>query len=127
MKKISALAFALILLLTTMTAIAKDNLVVHCSDTPAKCQQLVNALSTKYIVRLVNTAPQSNSPANTAAPNMVTTIQCPICRNPIPIDTTELIQGKAFSCAICRAVISLAPESTTSAREAYKKFQSLKK
>ncbi|ACS81219.1 hypothetical protein [Maridesulfovibrio salexigens] len=122
MKRISALAFALILLLAT-TAIAKENLVVHCSDTPAKCQQLANALSTKYNVKLVNTAPQANSPA----PNMVTTIQCPVCRNPVPIDTTELIQGKAFSCAICRAVISLAPESTSSARKAYEKFQSLKK
>ena len=127
MKKISTMAFALILILTTMTAIAKENIVVHCSDTPAKCQQLANALSAKYNVRLVNTAPQANSQGNTVSSNMVTTIKCPVCQNPIPIDTVELIQGKAFSCAVCRAVISLAPESTSSTRKAIEQFQSLKK
>lgn len=53
-------------------------------------------------------------------------IVCPVCRHPIPFDTTRLLQGDGFACPNCRSVVSVAPESIEQTKEAVEQFERLK-
>ena len=59
--------------------------------------------------------------------NQGQTIPCPVCKTGIPFDAQQLLQGVQFSCAACRAVISLAEESKGLVQKTLESFAEAKR
>ena len=55
-----------------------------------------------------------------------TTIPCPVCNTPIPIEVQSLLLGTKFSCPQCSALIGIQQESVDVAKNAIEKFEELK-
>ena len=58
---------------------------------------------------------------------MQTIINCPVCQNPISVDTNGLLKGDGFSCLICHASIKIHSESIPDATKVFTKFNELVK
>jgi phage FluMu protein Com len=58
---------------------------------------------------------------------MMTTIRCPLCGTPIPVETDALIKGVGFQCPKCQSVISLCSNSAPVFKGAMETLERLKR